>query len=467
MLVVACSGNETAPLPGPTGIQFVAGNGQTDTIGATLAQALTVRVVSAHHQPGKHEIVQFIAVPGSQGHGDEADIEPIGNLGLTNFVAETTDASGETSVVVVLGAQAGPTHIVVRVPELGFVDTAVFSAQPGNAAGVTISPTDTLVYLDSSLTYSGAAVDRFGNRRADQVTYSIAGGSATVSGARVTGAGFGPAAVVASSGTHSDTARLGVIPMGTLAASVQGGMVIFNLNGSDFVQLPVTAGALKWTASGTQLVFDKTMNGEADGQPLILVTDLSGNVTTIDHSDGFADQWPQVSRDGVWVYFSRIGGPGSANWRTHLDGSGADSLLSQMPDFDIFATPSSDGQHVAYVAAHDETTDLRVATLATGAVTSLKVNAWSPTWSPTSDLIAYLAGASDPARIAVIHADGTGARTLGTAVYNTNIDWSPDGQWVVAHNAATGKIDVLNVASGAAIPLTFTGSEFSPTWKPK
>jgi hypothetical protein len=466
LLVAACSGNGTAPGHGSGGVQFVAGNGQSDTVLATLLQALVVRVVTPGGQAAAHQIVQFVALPNAQG-GDQASVESLDSQYPTSFLADSTDASGEVSVGVMLGIVAGPAHIVLRVPVYGYSDTATFTINAGAAAGLSITPADTAVFVDSSVTLTAAVVDRFGNHRSDAVTVVVASGPATLAKTRVTATAVGRVILVAKAGKAVDTAALSVVPLGTLAAGTSSGIVMFNLDGSSYHLIAaVPGGAIKWAPSGTQLVFDQTQSGEGSGNGEIEAIDLSGAVTAVDHSAAVS-QWPQVSRDGVWVYYCRISA-GSINWEARLDGSGvSDSLLSQMPDFDIFETPSSDGLHIAYVADHSSTTDLRVLTLATGAVTSLGVNAWSPTWSPTSDLIAYLAAPGDPAQISLIHSNGTGARTLTADSYYTNIDWSPDGQWIVARNAFTTKIELINATSGMTLPLGYTGSQWSPTWKPK
>jgi hypothetical protein len=465
VFLAACSKSSTGPGHGSTGVAFVTGNGQSDTVQAALVQALVVRVVTPAGQAAAHQVVQFVTEPDSL--GAQVYVEPLSSQNPTTFVADTTDASGQTSVVVVMGFVAGPGHLVVRVPVYGYSDTAVFTIKAGNAAGLTLSPPDTAVFVDSSVTFTTAVVDRFGNHRSDPVALSVVSGPATLSGTRATATAVGRVVLVATAGKAVDTAGISAVPLGTLAAGGPGGIVMFNLDGSNYHLIAtVPAGTVKWAPSGTQLAFDETIEGEGGGNGIIGAVDLSGAVTQVDNSATIA-AWPQVSRDGMWVYYCRISN-GAVNWRARLDGSGgSDSLLSQMPDVDIFETPSSDGLHIAYVADHSGASDLRVLTLATGAVTSLGLTAWSPTWSPTSDLIAYLAGADDPSPVAVVHSNGSGPRTLTANTYFNNIDWSPDGQWIVALNAGTRKIDLINATSGMTLPLPFTGSQWSPTWKPK
>ena len=83
-------------------------------------------------------------------------------------------------------------------------------------------------------------------------------------------------------------------------------------------------------------------------------------------------------------------------------------------------------------------------------------------------LIAYLASDEGSGAIWVANSDGTGQRAVGPATnpYVFDLDWSPDGQWIVGRNKATALIDVINVASNRGMPLRFTGFVGSPAWHP-
>jgi TolB protein len=183
-------------------------------------------------------------------------------------------------------------------------------------------------------------------------------------------------------------------------------------------------------------------------------------------SPGYYDQWPQWSRDGSTIYYSKISN-GSAIWHVTPTGTSDDSVANQNPSFDIFPSPSPDGTELAYIADFSSTSDLRILTLATGAVADLQVEAWAPVWSPTGQQIAYLNQTNYSAPIAIVNADGTGQRVLTTQAYQQNFDWSPDGQYIVAQNTAGGEFDLINVATGETLPLEFTSSSYySPTWQP-
>jgi Tol biopolymer transport system component len=115
----------------------------------------------------------------------------------------------------------------------------------------------------------------------------------------------------------------------------------------------------------------------------------------------------------------------------HPDGTSGDSLNSLNPSFDLYPSPSPDGQQLVYATI---LSDLQ-------------------NWSCQST-------------IGIVNADGTGSHSLTTDTYQGELDWSPDGQWIVAYNVTTGHIDVLNASSGQTLPLTFTSGLSSPSWLP-
>jgi len=66
--------------------------------------------------------------------------------------------------------------------------------------------------------------------------------------------------------------------------------------------------------------------------------------------------------------------------------------------------------------------------------------------------------------MAIINSDGTGPSTMAPGPYGTQFDWSPDGQWIIARNTATSRLELINVATQLVIPLGYSGTIGSPTW---
>jgi Tol biopolymer transport system component len=89
------------------------------------------------------------------------------------------------------------------------------------------------------------------------------------------------------------------------------------------------------------------------------------------------------------------------------------------------------------------------------------MQALSASWAPNSNVIAI----NEIGPISLIHSDGTGLTVLTTNTYEPELAWSPDGNWIAARNATSGKIDLLSVATpGLVLTLPYTGGIGSPTW---
>jgi Tol biopolymer transport system component len=465
-MIAGCSA--TSPHAKPPSILLAAGSGQQDTIGVTLPQALVVQVASSPAGgTNVGQVVQFSMIQPSGPGTAYAYVSSLANPNPATVVVDSTDKTGRASVQIVLGTVTGVAKVQIAVPELGYLDTASFTVLPGKAVSVAVTPADTLLGIGKQVTLHGASLDRAGNKRpGDSVTYSVRYGGVTLSGSVVTTTTAGLASVVGAVGMATDSGLISVVPAGTLAAiSDTGGVIMFNLDGTGFraiTRIPATD--VKWAPSGTAMVF---VCPRGNGVMPLCTSDLNGVVTTLDLSDTTADAWPFYSRDGAWIYYSRINDRrGGIIDRIHPDGSLADTVHSVNPGDDYWASPSPDGSTLAYVELGAG--NLRKLTIATGAVVDLGIVAHSPAWSPNSDVIAYLASDGGSGAIGLAHSDGSGQRELGTALnqYDFDIDWSPDGQWIVGRNAFTARIDLINVTTGQIMPLTFTGLVGSPAWQP-
>ncbi len=465
---VGCSSSTAPHRTGSTGITLTAGNQQTDTIGGVLSQALDVQVpFGPAGQSPAGQVVQFVSVLDSAESSYEVYTEALTSQQVLAFAAESLDANGRASIVIVMGARAGPARLVVKVPEFGYVDTARFTVTPGNIASIGTTPIDTAVITGSSVTLIANTQDRAGNPRSDPVQITVASGPATISGKTVTTTGVGRITLITSAGTLADTTHVSAVPQGTLAVSTGTGITMFHFDGtgSQTISLTPPVGNIKWAPSGKSLVFDQSSYGCSGNTNLLQTTDLKGNVTAIDRGTAY-DMYPSYSRDGTWIYWTSNTGSSAALWRAHPDGTSDDSLTTMNPGFDIYPTASPSGTQVAYSDIATGQSDLRVLTLSTGAVTDLGINGWSPEWSPTGNQIAYIQGSSCTGIMAIVNSDGTGAHVLTSSSYQSSFDWSPDGKWLVALNINTGKIDLINATTGETLPLNFTGSQSSPTWMP-
>ena len=98
----------------------------------------------------------------------------------------------------------------------------------------------------------------------------------------------------------------------------------------------------------------------------------------------------------------------------------------------------------------------------------MSVAGHSPRWSPTGTLIAFVAP-DEGSALKVMAPDGTGIRTLsepGTS-YDLGLDWSPDGQWIVAKEMTRNRLAFINPTTGMILPLpTSPDAILSPAWRP-
>jgi WD40-like Beta Propeller Repeat len=465
-ITAAGCGSDNPAGPKTLGLSVVAGAGQTDSVLSSLPQALVMQLNEPSGVSG--HIVQFSSVQVPNAGGYYAYVHREDSNQPTTFAVDTTLAAGRVEVQVVLGTKAGKAPVIVSVPDFGIVDTVTFTVTPGNLAAITVSPKDTTVSLNGTVTYVGGAADTYGNVLSLPVTYSILSGSATVSGATVTGTGVGQVSVLLTASAKVDTAYIAVLPAGTIAAVAGGVIHIFNLDGSGMQTVPnaTSVGAVRWGPSGTILAYDQTISGFYDGSGLIHTVTTAGEVAVVDNTPGEYDQWPAWSRDGSTIYYAKIvGGSESAIWHATPAGANDDSVTTQNPSFDVFPSPSPDGTELAYSADETSTADLRILTLATGAVTDLHIEGWCPVWSPVGQQIAYLTQPGTAGQIAVANADGSGQHVLNTNSYQQNFDWSPDGLYLIAVNANTDQLEVIPVSTGTGLPIGITGY-YSPTWQP-
>jgi hypothetical protein len=460
LTAIACgSSKATSPVFSRAPIAFPVGNGQTDTIQSVLTQALIVRVGSGPAGSGAHQIVRFQSVLDSGTY--RVLVEPLSGGPPSSFVAETTDASGQAAVVIAFGIDEGPGQLVVNVPALGYLDTARYTVLPGNAYAMQTMPNDTAAYLGGTVGLRTSVVDRFGNTRTDPVTFVVVGGPGSINGKTLTVNSYGPILVAGIADGLVDTTTVYGVPKGRIAAAGDVTNIwSFNLDGSDFTQIsPVSAGTLKWAPNGSSLVFDQTVNGLYGAIDQLQSVTTSGQLTTIANSGAVALAYPQYSRDGTWIYYDEYSAT-QPMWRVHPDGTGNATVNMLSPESLQFPSPSFDGTKVSYILSGGAG-DLKVLTLSSGAAVDLGVHGIADVWSPTRNVIAYVTLNN---AMALINSDGSGQTTIAPGPYGPQFDWSPDGQWIIARNTATTRVEVINVASQLVIPLGYTGTVGSPTW---
>jgi Tol biopolymer transport system component len=495
LIVLACSRDSTAPHLGIF-LTTVAGANQRDTIGATLTQALVLQVHGTSQVAGRVVSLQVTGPPAvvqaHQGSSCFVEFTPLDESVLPGCPYTTlSDANGRVAVLVTFLDTPVAGSVIATVLDsasgaAGRSDTVHFTIDPGNATGLIAAPTDTAMYVGATLGLQAYVHDRVGNRLADTVTYGPATGPVTLSGTHITASATGRAAIVARSHQYSDTTHISVVPNGTIAFGSadpnHDGIFILGLDGSRYRFLPTTGGGslhTTWAPNGALIAFDHDIPQEELYQMRVSTIDTLGNqhdADTTSFRNLEIETFPQYSRDGQSLYFTRFEIINTAAyseiWRVATDSLDAAPVLNQTPAWDYNASPSPDGSTLAYASSggFDYTATIKLLNVTTGAVTNTGVTGDSPRWAPQGQSIAFLTGGtpySGFGTLNVVQADGSNTHTVGPLgnLYEFGFDWSPDGQWLVAVNANTGHVEVINVSSGVALPLAFTTQVSSPTWR--
>lgn len=483
LLAACCAaavGCETPSEPVRRRLEIVGGNAQTDTIEANLREPLTLVVRDSAGKPAQGVEVSFT------GHG----VYAVGGS------RQTTDARGTARTAVKVGWRAGPVVLHVRVPSLGYADSATFTVLPGAAVGIVALPEDTAVYAARTVASRSAVVDRGGNPRADVVTLMAGGGPVVAEGGALRATAIGRASWIARHGAWADTAWISVVPQGRLAGHwphrVTGDtarMVFVDLDGSGMTSFDIPywwQPEAEWAPSGTQLVMSAAPNAASDEGNYIAFATPAGALTPILPADPrlrstAAGTW---TRDGAWIYFSAVPHTvaGLRNdygmpeiWRARPDGSGAERVGPPAGYYagDSQPSVSADGACVAYDSGR-EPSGVRIQTLATGHIRAV-AGSVRPRWSPTdANLLAYGMPSSglngNGVEIRLMRADGTpvgnGRPGPGTYVYGM-FSWSPDGRWIIADRTGSGIADLIEVATGQVLPVTSLPARlYDPVWKP-
>lgn len=482
LLLAACDGGSpTETPPEAPSLRVVAGAGVSDSILTRPNQALVVEVRGEGGVPQRGVVVRFEPVPVADGSSNpQVYVGRLDQYAPSTLAVDTTDEQGRVRALVRLGYVAGEGKVAVVAPALGLVDTARYTILPGAGVRLAVQPRDTAVFLGGSYALRAAVVDRHGNRRPDAVGFNA--GTSLASTSRegiVTGEAYGRTMLIAHSGRFADTVRVSVVPRGMLAGTGTGlpgrNLAVINLDGSGFRIVAQTNWysdlAPVWNPTGSEILYQ-------DAGPILQRVDMAGKVTHVIPDSRFVSTgWGRFSRDGQWIYFSaRPAGSGSSTlWRARADGGGVvqvgpTSGGSDYYDESTHPSPSPDGTRLAYWASRYGSGVLRVLNLGTGGYFTANVqNPRAPRWSPVSDTIAYVDATQEALYVVSSTNGGVNPRRVSPAGrrYSTSsVDWSPDGKWLMARSSTDGRVELVEVATGMAVPLPFSITLLEPAWRP-
>ncbi len=234
-----------------------------------------------------------------------------------------------------------------------------------------------------------------------------------------------------------------------------------------------------WTASPTLPVAPKGPGGrivftctvEKYNQLCLMNADGSGWKRLTDRLAN--DYYPAFARDGTRiVYVSNQTGlfeiylryPALNDEQQISDGIGSLSA----PDI------SPDGKSVVF-AAKFAGGDLSIWTMDIDGSQShpLTDSQWSeidPSWSPDGTQVAFAASRGGYVELFTMNADGSDIRqvTHGVQGIGGRSSWSPDGRWLAFYAGPRGDRDIylVELASGAALRLTYGGNNTAPCFSP-
>jgi hypothetical protein len=480
----ACENPSHSDPPPPPRFEIVSGDAQTDTVGATLAAPLNVVVRDSTGKALQSVEVRFESL----GSWNDPYV-------LTDRRGrDTTDASGQAGTVLQAGNRAGTARLVVRVPALGYEDTATFTVLPGNPARVVALPADTAMYTTRTFAWRASVVDRNGNVRPDPVAVTAGAGPVTPAGGEVRAAAVGRGSWIARAGALADTGWVSVVPQGRIAGhwmhQITGDtarMVFVDLDGSNPTSFDVGywwQPDQEWSPGGTHLLMNHGGQTFGHGVNHVALATPGGVLTRLlpDHPRIRQSANATYSRDGAWIYFSAVpdsvqGLPNdydrSEIWRARPDGAGLARVGSPATYYESDTDPSvsPDGRFVVFSTTR-RPEGLRILDRSTGGQRTV-AGGTEARWSPVdAGLVAYgvpsSAGGNSGVELRLMRADGTFIRRVSPPEYvYVTFSWSPDGQWLLADRSGSGITDLIEVATGQVLPvMSLHGRLWDPVWKP-
>jgi hypothetical protein len=479
LVTSGCGGGDGTTEPGGGGtpnprFRVIAGGGTSDTVDAKPVQALTVEIRDSTGQIATGRTVRFEAllsdVPGNT-FVYSLLVSPLSGSSFTALATDVTDSFGRAKTLVAFGPVAGTARVRVVVPELGTTDTVSYTVKPGAPYKIVIGVRDTTVQPGASYALRSSLADRYSNPTPGEAPTYVAGSgitSVSSTGQVTVGSAIARGRVLLTWGALTDSAHVTVMPRLPLVAShsVSTGraVALVNTDGSGVSDLVTTTHfsiAPHSVAATTSVVYyqaDPEYNAT-----LWIVAPNSLVRPLVSSANGFASAaWPAWSPDGAWVYFTGVRSNSSARslWRIRPDGSGLDSLgvyvrtsrwerVSVSPDGATAAVAGDGG--------------VKLVNVATKTFSVLPGNCQVPRYSPDGRQFACLINE----QLAVTNVDGSGVRMIPSTNANgfvnryeeyAGIDWSPDGNWLIAQSSSRG-VQLVKVSDGTVIPLpTLTAS---------
>ena len=475
LAVASChdSAGPSEPVRGAPGLQLISGFDVTDTVTAKPPTALVVEVRDSMGVIAPRGTLVRFTASGMLAEG-------LTSASFASVVDAMTDSTGRVAVLVQLGTVPGPARIGIWAPQIGEQDTARYTVLPGAPSRIVLAPLDTAMYVGRTFTMRGSVVDRFDNVRSNEpLAYGGSSAGLSVSGSGVVSASaIGRYALTATSGDLSASNAVSVVPQGTLAAMLivdnQQHVVSVELDGSGYRDLTgayfsyADGMAARWIPGTSTIVY----TGVAGGNQVLLTVDQAGKIGTFLPNPPTtmanpAD--PSPSRHAPVLYFSAYDSRCPmfvfCLFRSGIDGTAPELLRALVSpyDFNWRAAAAPDGSKVAY---SELGTMIRVFDYATKTVLPWRIYGDYPAWSPDGAHIAFVGGGG---HLWLIDPDGTNQQLVTPLDHyyfeGAPVSWSPDGKWLIALGYPTYRLELVEVATGNALPLGYTSTYVAADWK--
>jgi hypothetical protein len=480
--LLGCASDSTLAPRARPGLQIVSGRDVRDTISTHPSDSLVLELRDASGKP----------IAGARIHVDNSPGE---NRGAVYFrsgfdfgavVDVVTRVDGRASLALTFGTRAGIAVVRATAETSGFSDSTSMTVLPGAGVKLIAGPVDTAVWVSRSAQLRAVVVDRWANARSDAVKWSERDPSVVrvTAGGLVTGMKIGRGSAKVVAGSLSDSLYVSVVPEGMIAAGMRQSAVgetipllVFNTDGTAARQLPLGPGAncgqldIRWARDGSGVIYTAPPRPTTCWDQRLMFSPLSGGDARQIHLDTpppSGERTPIYSPDGSWIYFS--GAPGGQNgelWRTRADGSGAERIGPPADWFDVdhYPSPSPDGRLIVFSSnrQYRSNTDqtLRILDLSSRSVRDMLVDGFAPSWSPRGDVIAFALSN----RYYLVRPDGSDLRRLVDGPADAiAVSWSQDGRYVIGR--ISGRLAIIEVATGMVLPLGWTSGMTYPAWRP-